>query len=277
MQKIDEVVDEAISPFERAASMKPVDIQCEKHGEQQVGFFWNGRECVKRKCPACQVDDEQERKRTEAEAAEQQRKEQKKRDIEAAIGRAGIPLRFQSRTFDNYVAHCDGAKKAHAMAKEYAGNFANYRANGGGLVMVGGVGTGKTHLAIAIAHEAIKQGYSPFFISIFGAIRHVKETWSKGSETSELQAIADFVEPDLLILDEVGVQFGSDAEKLILFEIFNRRYEEMKPTIVLSNESVDGLREFLGERVVDRMRENAPPVIRCNWESYRRSVGGEHA
>lgn len=277
MEILENVVDDVVNPITRASAMPSVKIICAKHGEQQVGFFWNGRDNVKRKCPDCQTENEQERQRAEAVALQQQRKEQKQRDMEAAIGRAGIPLRFKNRTFSSYVAHCDGAKKAYDMAKGYADNFANYRANGGSLVMVGGVGTGKTHLAIAIAHEVIAQGYSPFFISIFSAIRHIKETWSKCSETSESQAIADFVEPDLLIFDEVGVQFGSDAEKLILFEIFNRRYEEVKPTIVLSNESVDGLREFLGERVVDRMRENAPPVIRCNWESYRRSVGGEHA
>ena len=47
--------------------------------------------------------------------------------------------------------------------------------------------------------------------------------------------VAGFIRPDLLILDEVGVQFGSETEKMILFEIINGRYEQLKPTIVISN------------------------------------------
>lgn len=77
------------------------------------------------------------------------------------------------------------------------------------------------------------------------------------------------VEPDLLILDEVGVQHGSDTEKLILFEIINGRYEAARPTIVISNLDAAGLEQFLGERAFDRLREGGGRLVVFDWESHR--------
>lgn len=92
------------------------------------------------------------------------------------------------------------------------------------------------------------------------AIRRVKDTWSRDSRESETDAIAALVFPDLLILDEVGVQFGSDTEKLILFDVLNERYEKRRPTLMLSNLGLDDVRAFLGERafstVCARMAES---------------------
>lgn len=79
-----------------------------------------------------------------------------------------------------------------------------------------------------------------------------------------------YTDKDLLIIDEVGVQFGSESEKIILFEIINERYEQMKPTILISNLSEDELSRYVGERIIDRMREGKGAVINFDWESYRK-------
>ena len=100
-------------------------------------------------------------------------------------------------------------------------------------------------------------------------MRQVKETWSKGSEKTEQDAINWFLTPDLLILDEVGVQFGSDAEKMIMFEVLNERYQNMKPTILISNLLPANLQEFVGERVMDRMKENGGRILQFDWKSNR--------
>src|SRR5690606_23131134 len=103
-------------------------------------------------------------------------------------------------------------------------------------------------------------------------IRAVKDTYRRDSTQTEAEAIASFVTPDLLILDEVGVQFGSDTEKLILFEIINGRYESMKPTIVISNLAIGELEAYLGERAFDRLREGGGKAVVFDWPSYRRQV-----
>lgn len=73
----------------------------------------------------------------------------------------------------------------------------------------------------------------------------------------------------MLILDEVGVQFGSESEKIILFEILNERYLNMKPTILISNLNPAALQEYVGERVMDRMRENGGIILKFDWKSHR--------
>ena len=79
-----------------------------------------------------------------------------------------------------------------------------------------------------------------------------------------------FINPDLLILDEIGLQHGSEAEKIILFEILNERYMQCKPTILISNLDINDLKEYITERVIDRMREGGGQKIVFNWESNRR-------
>ncbi|VFR32492.1 DNA replication protein DnaC [plant metagenome] len=103
-------------------------------------------------------------------------------------------------------------------------------------------------------------------------MRSIKDTYRRDSKENEADAIARLVEPDLLVLDEVGVQFGSETEKMYLFEIINGRYEALKPTIVISNLAKDALTEYLGERVVDRLREGGGRMVIFDWPSYRRSA-----
>ena len=122
------------------------------------------------------------------------------------------------------------------LARRYADGFgAEAAKSGASLVFCGGVGAGKTHLAVGIAHRLMEQGRIAVFTSVINAIRRVKDTYRRDSGQSEAQVVAGFIRPDLLILDEVGVQFGSETEKMILFEIINGRYEQLKPTIVISN------------------------------------------
>ncbi|HFQ9372191.1 ATP-binding protein, partial [Klebsiella pneumoniae] len=99
--------------------------------------------------------------------------------------------------------------------------------------------------------------------------REFKSTWSKTATRSEEDVIRFFTKPDLLIIDEVGIQFGSEAEKMIMFEIINTRYERLKPTILISNLPKDELTQFIGERVIDRMNDGGGCTISFTWDSYR--------
>lgn len=191
---------------------------------------------------------------------------------ESIFQRAAIPPRFATRTLQNYSPQCDKSGAALRTATYYAESFTTALESGQSLIFVGNVGSGKTHLASGIAHEVLKDGYSALFSTVLGAVRTVKDTYRHDSPKTESEAIMDLVKPDLLVLDEVGVQFGSDTEKLILFEIINGRYEHMRPTILLSNLDIAGLSEYLGERVMDRLREGGGKMVAFDWASYRRNV-----
>lgn len=120
-----------------------------------------------------------------------------------------------------------------------------------------------------LAIEAKKKGYSAFFINIRKLFRAVRDTWREGAAESESQVIDRYVDLDLLVIDEVGVQAKSENEQHILYDILNGRYENAKPTIILSNENLMGIKQIIGERAYDRLREGGGKAFDCQWESYR--------
>lgn len=252
--------------------MKTEERTCVQHGPY-VSSFWSLGGGFWTDCPACE---KQRRDQEQIEAVRQAEHNRAQARMQNALQRAAIPPRFADRRFENFERHCDGAVHALTSMQEYAGNFAETLKAGRCMLLVGTVGAGKTHLAAATAHSVIAQGYSSVFASVMSAVRSVKETYRRDSDRTERDAIDALIAPDLLILDEVGVQFGSDAEKLILFEIINGRYESVKPTILLSNLNMNGLKEYMGERTVDRLREGGGKQITFDWPSYRaNAIRGE--
>lgn len=246
-------------------AMERVTRTCREHGEYQASI-WRGTESG---CFACvKLADEKRRAVEKAEADAKNRAEQ----WERKLGRAAIPERFADKTLENYRPTCSQSEGALRVAQSYADGFNDNAKLGRCLIFSGDVGTGKTHLAIGIAHALIKKGKQPVFVSVIKAVRKIKETYSRDVKTTEDEAIQSFIEPDLLILDEVGVQFGSDTEKLYLFEIINGRYEKSKPTILISNLSLKELETFVGSRVMDRLREGGGKAVVFDWQSYRRAA-----
>ena len=235
---------------------------CGIHGEYEsrliCGRIWT-------KCTKCA----EEANQRDRELAAEKERESRIRRWELAMGRAGIPERFRDRSLESYVAETDGQKKALAFSTKYANEFDDVLKVGRCAIFCGRPGTGKNHLAIGIGLQVMEHGRTVLFTSVLRAVRRVKDTWRRDSEETETQAVAALAFPDLLILDEVGVQFGSEAEKLILFDILNERYEARKPTILISNLPLNEVKTFLGERIFDRMREDGGEVVPFTWESHR--------
>lgn len=246
-----------------------VDALCATHGPyvaKVTTFHVTDKPTViTSRCPTC---------REEAQAAEDARKQaeaaaERNRRVAGLFGRAGIPPRFADRTFDGYRTDGRGQKLALSVCKAYAEAWPEKRAGGASLVLTGSPGTGKTHLACAVASHVVQEHLSAvLFVTVSAMLRAIKETYRKDSERTEQDVINRLCEPDLLIIDEVGVQVGSEHEKLLMFEVLNERYQSMRPTILISNLSVDELEEFLGHRVMDRYRE-CGAVLAFDWDSYR--------
>ena len=260
---------------QRALRMGTGQIRCDKHGmvavsykpvEQEDGTY----SFALSTCKLCRDEAQAEAERSKAEA---RAKELRDRELQERLGQSNLPLRFQGKTFENFEAHCPAAADALAKCKAYAEDFDSVMERGQCLVMTGKVGTGKTHLAAAIANYLIQnRKEEPLFMGVSQVIRCIKNTWNKNSEHAESEVMQWFVEPDLLILDEIGVQFGSETEKMLIFEIINKRYESIKPTVVLSNLTLAEIAEVMGERVVDRLREGGGIPLIFNWGSYRERI-----
>lgn len=225
----------------------------------EIGEVWG-------KCPECHREAAERR---EAEELERKRVERRQK-VESLMRRSYIPARFIEKDFAGYKATTPGQRGAMFACKAFAERWQTVKAKGGSLVLTGGPGTGKTHLACAIAgYIAEKDLARSLFVTVYEMLRHIKSTYNRNSELTEAQAVSEFADdPDLLILDEVGVQVGSDHEKLLLFDVLNTRYSNMRPTVLISNLSAGDLEAYLGHRVMDRFRE-CGTVIAFDWASHR--------
>lgn len=189
------------------------------------------------------------------------------------LGAALIPTRFRDRSFEGYQAAEPKQVKALTMCREYAENFAEHFKAGRCLLLLGNVGTGKTHLATAIANHIIRTTTATaVYRTVGGILQHIKGSYDRDSEYSEAEAYAAYVKPSLLIIDEVGATKPTDFELATLFAIINGRYEEQLPTVVVSNLSAQELPGALGERCVDRLRECGGIAVGFGWQSARAGV-----
>jgi DNA replication protein DnaC len=109
-----------------------------------------------------------------------------------------------------------------------------------------------------------------------GMVRSVRSTWRKGSERSEADVLDTLGRVRLLVVDEIGVGYGGDSEQVILFDVIDRRYRDMRPTILISNQDRAGFTQAVGERTFDRLTETAR-WIAFDWPSYRATARQERA
>lgn len=242
---------------------------CEKHGEYDSHHIVFGKMDRWSGCPTCS---EELRLEEQAREFEANRKAAAQYRLEKRIGYAGMPPRFANKHFDSYRAETDQQKKYLENCQQYAHDFPQHLKSGDGLMLLGNPGTGKTHLAVATLNHVIQHhGEAGLYTTAARMFRRIKDTY-KSSEETESQAIQAFASPALLVLDEVGVSFGSDSELNYLFDIMNERYEQCLPTIIVSNVQPGDLGQWVGDRVVDRLRECSKLMV-FNWESARRELG----
>ncbi|MDF0605386.1 ATP-binding protein [Neisseriaceae bacterium TC5R-5] len=228
------------------------------------------------KCPSCIAQAEQAARTHH----ERQTREAQLLAWQKSLGEAAIPRRFQQCTLKSFRADTDWQKTVLAFAESYTNDFETVLQVGRCALFLGQSGTGKTHLACGIGIRLMCQARrTVLFTSAYRAVCRLKESWHKASHERESDIIARMVFPDLLILDEIGVQFGTETEKLLLFEVINQRYENLKPMILISNEPLEdytkqgqrypGVRSFLGQRTYDRLRQNGGVNLIFEGKSQR--------
>lgn len=241
---------------------------CPVHGHfESIGTNLRGRE-VWSTCGGCHSDE----LRAEQDALTQRRAEIVAKEREEAIGAACIPLRFRGLSFNTYVADTPEQRATLARVRDYAERFPEMREQGRGLVLGGKPGTGKTHLAASLALALVDSGAWVQYVTCMGLIRMVRETWGKDAERTERQVVKLLgQEIDLLLIDEVGVQYGTESEQHILFEILDKRYAEMRPTVLITNQDKAGFKTLIGERVADRLTQTHD-WLAFDWPSYRKQA-----
>lgn len=253
--------------------LAPKVIECSAHGEYTAKghMLTRSKREVWSACPGCAAE------RAAAEQAERDVRaaELARADLEAKLEQTAIPARFQGKTLDNFHADSEPQKYALTVARDYLENFDARAKRGEGLILSGMPGTGKSHLAGAILLGLLPKRVG-MYTTCMGIIRAVRGTWRKDSERSEGQVLSALRSVPLLVVDEIGVQYGTDGEQTILFDVLDGRYREMQPTVLLTNQDRAGFKQFIGERAYDRLTETCR-WIPFDWPSYRSQARKEQA
>lgn len=192
--------------------------------------------------------------------------------MQRAFKRSGIRELHMNCSFDNYHISHQGQQKALENARQYAENFSGNIAS---FVFSGKPGTGKNHLAAAICNSLLLRDFSVLIITVADMMLAMKDTFHHAANTTEEQLIDDLSRVDLLVIDEIGMQFESRYEKVIINQIVDRRSSSKHPTGMLTNLNSHEMSALLGERVMDRMRLGNSLWVTFNWESYRSNITGD--
>lgn len=241
---------------------------CHAHGEfigEQV-YYPILKKPVRKGCPMC--FEEARLKRLAEEAAEAQKKREAAERADQHRKRlSGVPLRFDGKTLDNFRVESDKHELALAAARRLVFAIQDGK-EAPNLIFLGKPGTGKSHLCCGIV-SALYRTHTVRRIDLPDLIREIRSTWSRKSERTEDEVLDFYGAADLLIIEEVGTGAGTDDERARVFQVINRRYEAMLPTVVVSNLSFDELQHEMGERVIDRLREGDRALVSFDWKSAR--------
>lgn len=195
----------------------------------------------------------------DAEIAEMERTQAEREKISRY--RKQAPERYRGESIDTYRAETDTQKKALSAARNFidavdCGAFSS-------LIFIGTVGTGKTHLALAIIREC--GGIYRLSPNIVEEIRRAK---SFNAKESEADILTNYGNARLLVIDEIGRGVAAAEEQYMLYQIINERYNRRKPTILISNQTKKEFLNYVGIAAADRLTESAQ-VVEFTGRSYR--------
>lgn len=192
---------------------------------------------------------------------------------------ASIPARYEHCTLGEFSSDFAGAHRSLAAARLAAGRFVEeYPLEKTGLLLIGPIGTGKTHLAVGVLKELIlNRGISCLFYDYRELLKEIQNSYNATVQTTELGVLKPVFESDVLVLDELGAvkptEWVWDTVSLIL----NTRYNDNRTTIITTNfedqpaaavaGSLSSAKaavrpETLGDRIGERMRSRLHEMCR---------------
>lgn len=253
---------------------EPMFTICPEHGQyeswlvEQFDGGWKAAPCQQCQWQALNWRHVDEKVRNVA------RNERRAEIVNQRLIESGITPRFRGCTFDTFIADGQAKRTALEWCRRYAEEFDAVMQEGRSQLLLGNLGTGKTHLASAIVQSVIRQFTASAILTTASEIaRAVKATFAKSSRLSERDVLDELASVDLLVIDEVGVQVSTgDFGPGLLHEVIDRRYQQVLPTIVISNVTLEDLPRFIGDRALDRLRQGSSRLVRFTWDSARRDA-----
>jgi DNA replication protein DnaC len=205
------------------------------------------------------------------------------------LEKAGIPARYRKCTIANFNIAMDeisiSVKNAHRDAQRFV---QEYPLEKQGLLLIGSIGVGKTHLAVGMIQALINdKGVPCLFCDYRELLKEIQNSYNPAVQATELEILRPVLETEVLVLDELGAVKSSEWVWDTVSYILNSRYNEQKTTIITTNfpdapsagaqrekSRIDrklGEEDFarnatreetLGDRITDRMRSRLLDMCR---------------
>jgi len=199
------------------------------------------------------------------------------------IAAARIPKRYEHCELSNFTTDFPGVDRSISLAHINASRFVQEfdPREGKGLLLVGGIGTGKTHLAVGILKELIiARGCACLFCDYRELLKQIQNCYNDSVQATELQVLRPVFEAEVLALDELGAVKPSEWVWDTVSLILNTRYNDNRTTIITTNFPDEPAastttefsprsaafaatrRETLGDRIGERMRSRLHEMCR---------------
>jgi DNA replication protein DnaC len=174
------------------------------------------------------------------------------------IASASIPKRYAHCTLDTFREKSTVLKNAKRRVQEFVDLWPS-TPDGKGLLLMGGCGVGKTHLAVAALLDIIHSGKPGrlLFSNFQDLIQEIQASFDQDSAATKSEILRPILEADLLVLDELGSQKPTQFVQDLLYYVINTRYNEERTTIFTTNyydRAGDAKEETLEQRIGTRLR-----------------------
>lgn len=177
------------------------------------------------------------------------------------LEKAGIPPKYLGCSFDNFKIVND-VKQSFRICREYIS------APAGNLFLYGRCGTGKTHLAVAVARDLLLIGKEVLFTSVPRLLFEIRKAFKQDAYDTEAFYVEKYSSCPFLILDDFGLEKSTEWARQTIDYIIYERDNHLRPTVITSNLSLDEITEKMDGRISSRLA-GMGKVVHFKGEDYR--------
>ena len=242
------------------------EADCDIHGaytSREIHLLgqsrWSG-------CPVCAREAADQRLVADALRGKQLREAKRLSMLDAMLTESGVPQRYIQANLQRLVPAeapegvAESLRQIAAIARGLLMRLERSTMGAGNLLVYGGWNTGKTHLGCAIVRGVLEAGLSGCYTAQSRMISAMQRSWDSRDDGGDQVTFADV---DVLVIDEVGVGFGTEAAKLHLYDLLGARYQNRLSTVLITNLTIEQTWEFLGQRLQNKLNEDGLEEIEC--------------